>query len=46
MSDKFTVEEIKRWILSEDSLGDVMYNCNAERIKQANDDSDNDDTEW
>lgn len=36
MEQKFTVEEIKRYIMSQDSLGDVFYNLNAENIKKAN----------
>jgi hypothetical protein len=36
MEEKFTVEEIKNYILSKDSLGDVMYYLNAKNIKKAN----------
>lgn len=32
----FTIEQIKKYILSQDSLGDVMYNLNADKIKEAN----------
>ena len=39
MEQKFTVEEIKRYIMSQDSLGDVFYNLNAENIRKANDDT-------
>jgi len=34
--EKFTIEEIKKYILSQDSLGDVMYNLNAQNIIKAN----------
>ena len=34
--DKFTISEIKKYILSQDSLGDVMYNLTAENIIKAN----------
>lgn len=33
---KFTVEEILKYIYSQDSFGDVAFNCNAEQIKKAN----------
>jgi len=36
MKDTFTVEEIRKYILSQDSLGDVMYNLSAENIIKAN----------
>lgn len=36
MEEKFTVAEIKNYIKSQDSLGDVMYNLNAENIRKAN----------
>jgi hypothetical protein len=36
MKDSFTVEEIRNYILSQDSLGDVMYNLSAENIIKAN----------
>lgn len=32
----FTIEEIKTYILSQDSLGDVLYNLSAENIIEAN----------
>lgn len=36
MTERFTVEEIRKFILSQDSLGDVLYNCNAKKIREAN----------
>ncbi len=36
MEDKFTLEEIRNYIKSQDSLGDVMYNLNATNIMKAN----------
>ena len=33
---KFTIEEIRNFIMKEDSLGDVMYNLSAESILEAN----------
>ena len=35
--EKFTIEEIRNYILSQDSLGDVLYNLKAEKIIEAND---------
>lgn len=32
----FTIEEIKNYIISQDSLGDVLYNLSSENIKKAN----------
>ena len=36
MEEKFTIDEIKNYITSQDSLGDVMYNLNVKNIKKAN----------
>lgn len=36
----FTIEEIKNYILSQDSLGDVLYNLNEENINKANEKED------
>ena len=33
---KYTIEEIKKYIIKQDSLGDVMYNLNEENIDKAN----------
>lgn len=38
--DKFSIEEIKNYITSQDSFGDVSYNLNAENIRKANENSD------
>lgn len=34
--EKFTINEIKKYITSQDSLGDVMYNLSAKNIVKAN----------
>lgn len=34
---KYTVEEIRQYVLSQDSLGDVLYNLSEENIDEAND---------
>lgn len=36
MQTTFTIEEIRNYILAQDSLGDVMYNLKAEKIIEAN----------
>jgi len=36
MKTSFTIDEIKKYILSQDSLGDVLYNLSAESIINAN----------
>lgn len=36
MVTTFTVEEIRKYILSQDSLGDVLYNLNEKNIIKAN----------
>lgn len=33
---EFTVEQIKTYILSQDSMGDILYNLNVENIRKAN----------
>ena len=39
MSEQFTVEEIRNYIMSQDSLGDVAYNLSTENIRKANEES-------
>ena len=36
MQNTFTIEEIRKYILSQDSLGDVLYNLSASKILEAN----------
>jgi hypothetical protein len=36
MEPLFTIEEIRNYILSQDSLGDVLYNLNEKNIIEAN----------
>tara|TARA_R110000851_G_scaffold47424_1_gene115078 strand:- start:40070 stop:40267 length:198 start_codon:yes stop_codon:yes gene_type:complete len=37
MSDlKFSIEEIKKYIMSQDSMGDIMYNLSEDSIVAAN----------
>jgi len=36
MEEKFTVQEFKNYLLTQDSRGDIMYNLSAENIRKAN----------
>jgi len=36
MEKKFTIQEIKNYILSLDSRGDILYNLTADNIEKAN----------
>jgi hypothetical protein len=46
MQNTFTIEEIKNYILSQDSLGDVLYNLTEEKIIKANELIEEDEDEW
>lgn len=45
MQNTFTIDEIRKYILSQDSLGDVLYNLSSSKIFEANEEED-DDTNW
>lgn len=45
MQTTFTIPEIRNYILSQDSLGDVLYNLKAEKIIEANNKEKEEDTE-
>jgi hypothetical protein len=36
MKNTFTIDEIRKYILSQDSLGDVLYNLSVSKILEAN----------
>jgi hypothetical protein len=36
MQNTFTIEEIRKYILSQDSMGDILYNLKAEKIIEVN----------
>lgn len=36
MQNTFSIEEIRKYILSQDSMGDILYNLKAEKIIEAN----------
>jgi hypothetical protein len=43
---KFTIEEIRNYIMSQDSLGDVMYNLNVKKIIEANKTKEDDEDDY
>jgi hypothetical protein len=45
MQNTFNIDEIRKYILSQDSLGDVLYNLSSSKILEANEEVD-DDTDW
>ena len=45
MQNTFTIDEIRKYILSQDSLGDVLYNLSSSKILEANQ-SDDEDIDW
>ena len=45
MQNTFTIDEIRKYILSQDSLGDVLYNLKASKIIEANEPEDEEDEE-
>lgn len=48
MQNTFNIEEIRKYILSQDSLGDVLYNLSVSKILEANEpeEDDEDDEDW
>lgn len=46
MQNTFTIDEIRKYILSQDSLGDVLYNLSASKILEANEPEEIDEEEW
>jgi hypothetical protein len=36
MQNTFTIDEIRKYILSQDNLGDVLYNLSVSKILEAN----------
>jgi hypothetical protein len=45
MQNTFTIDEIRKYILSQDSLGDVLYNLSSSKILEANE-LENEDVDW
>jgi hypothetical protein len=46
MRKTFTIEEIRKYILSQDSMGDILYNLKEENIIQANEPEEIDEEDW
>lgn len=46
MQNTFTIDEIRKYILSQDSLGDVLYNLSSSKILEANEPEENEDEDW
>ena len=45
MQNTFTIPEIRKYILSQDSLGDVLYNLSVSKILEANEPEEEEDDE-
>lgn len=43
MQNTFTIDEIRKYILSQDSLGDVLYNLSVSKILEANEPDEDED---
>ena len=43
MQNTFTIDEIRKYILSQDSLGDVLYNLSSSKILEANEEYEDED---
>lgn len=47
MQNTFTIDEIRKYILSQDSLGDVLYNLSSSKILEANEpEEEEEDEDW
>jgi len=42
MQNTFTIDEIRKYILSQDSFGDVLYNLSVSKILEANEPEEDD----
>jgi len=42
MQNTFNIDEIRKYILSQDSLGDVLYNLSVSKILEANEPEEDD----
>ena len=43
---KYTVEEIRKYILAQDSMGDILYYLNEDNIDKANEPEDQDEDDY
>ena len=46
MQNTFTIDEIRKYILSQDSLGDVLYNLSVSKILEANEPEEEEEDDW
>jgi hypothetical protein len=46
MQNTFTIDEIRKYILSQDSLGDILYNLSSSKILEANEPEEIDEENW
>jgi hypothetical protein len=46
MQNTFTIDEIRKYILSQDSLGDVLYNLSVSKIIEANEPEEDEEEDW
>ena len=45
MQNTFNIDEIRKYILSQDSIGDILYNLSVSKILEANE-PDEDEEDW
>ena len=45
MQNTFTIDEIRKYILSQDSMGDILYNLSVSKILEANEPEEEEDDE-
>jgi hypothetical protein len=46
MQNTFTIDEIREYILSQASMGDILYNLSASKIIEANEIKEEEEDEW
>ena len=46
MQNTFTIDEIREYILSQASMGDILYNLSVSKIIEANELKEEEEDEW
>jgi hypothetical protein len=46
MQNTFTIDEIRKYILSQDSMGDILYNLSVSKILEANEPEEDDEDDF
>ena len=46
MQNTFTIDEIRKYILSQDSMGDILYNLSVSKILEANEPEEEEEEDW